>query len=82
MSRIGIVVDCDPYLPTAPQFGTHVIRGLIVKFNNHRLKVYHLRVFLGPISLNIRHKKTGTCARFSVCAQHVKHQIQFSSSSF
>ncbi len=28
-----------------PRFGTHVICGLTVKFNHHRVKVYYLHVF-------------------------------------
>ncbi len=32
-----------------PRFGTHVIHGLTVKLNHHRVKLYHLQVFVLPV---------------------------------
>ncbi len=41
----------------SPRFGTHVIHRLTVKFNHHRVKVYHLHVFcLAKVESRLVHR--------------------------
>ncbi len=60
-----------------PRFGTHVIRGLTVKFNHHRVKVYNLHVFCLanlPIQtiLNHSYKRERALFFFYRCRTHPK----------
>lgn len=75
MSSVGIVVD--PNGPAAPRLRAHVIHVLTAKFNHHRVKAYHLLVFLSPVNLNIKRNMNSHC--FLTDRQHVN--TEFSSLS-
>ncbi len=63
----------DPYGPI-PRFGTHVIRGLTVKFNHNRVKVYHLHVFcLAKVESGLVH-----CFLYSAAAAKVPLRVFYS----